>query len=77
MRSVTVAATLRAEIYFDDEAHSWHFRVPALNVVGGGTADRAAAVRECISAVEFALEGDPADIAVDARAFTVSVEPAA
>ena len=29
---------LRIELFFDDEAGNWHYRVPALHINGGGTA---------------------------------------
>lgn len=35
-----MGTTLRAEFHFDDEAGNWHFRVPALHIVGGGAARR-------------------------------------
>jgi hypothetical protein len=34
-------------------------RVPTLHVNGGGTATREDAERDCMSAIAFALEGDP------------------
>jgi hypothetical protein len=27
---------LRIELFFDDEAGTWHYRVPALHINGGG-----------------------------------------
>ncbi|MGI8813831.1 MAG: hypothetical protein ACR2G2_00660 [Pseudonocardia sp.] len=50
--------------------------MPALHIVGGGTATRELAEAECLDAIAFALEGDPRDYdtsteAVDLR---VSVE---
>jgi hypothetical protein len=33
-----MSITLRAEFFFDDEASTWHYRVPALHINGGGTA---------------------------------------
>lgn len=70
---------LRAEYYFDDEAANWHFRVPALHIVGGGVASRAGAEAECLAAIAFALEGDPAeyDGASEAVTYEVQVSPAA
>lgn len=32
-----MSITLRAEFYFDDEVNTWHYRVPALHINGGGT----------------------------------------
>lgn len=74
-----VSTTLRAEFLLDEETGTWHFRVPVLRIVGGGTPDRAEAERLCVEAVEFALEGDPAEYDPDAQAVTldVVVSPAA
>jgi hypothetical protein len=49
----------RVELFFDQEASNWHYRVPALHINGGGTPTRAEAERECLSTIAFALEGDP------------------
>jgi hypothetical protein len=70
---------LRVELFHDDEAGNWHYRVPALHINGGGTATREEAERDCLAAVEFALQGDPHDYDPDADAVTlqVSVAPAA
>lgn len=74
-----MSTTLRAEFYLDDEANNWHFRVPALKINGGGSATRGEAEREYMSAIAFALEGDPGDYDSDAQAMAleVSVVPAA
>jgi hypothetical protein len=74
-----VSITLRAEFFFDDEASTWHYRVPALHINGGGTPTREDAQRECMDAIAFALEGDPSeyDSETQAVAFEVSVAPAA
>ena len=50
---------LRVELFYDTEASNWHYRVPALHINGGGMATRADAERESLSAIAFALEGDP------------------
>jgi hypothetical protein len=70
---------LRVELFFDEEAGNWHYRVPALHINGGGSPTREGAARECLSAVAFALEGDPRDYDTEAEAVTldVSVAPAA
>ena len=70
---------LRVELFFDDEAGNWHYRVPALHINGGGTATRAEAEHECLSAIAFALEGDPEDYDPAAETVTpdVRVAPAA
>ena len=74
-----VMSALRVELFFDDEAGNWHYRVPALHINGGGTLTRQGAERECLSAIAFALEGDPRDYDGDAEAVTldVTVAPAA
>jgi hypothetical protein len=52
-------SALRVELFYDEEASNWHYRVPALHINGGGTSTRADAERECLSAIAFALESDP------------------
>jgi len=32
-----VRSALRVELFFDEEASNWHYRVPALHINGGGT----------------------------------------
>ena len=70
---------LRVELFHDDEAGNWHYRVPALHINGGGTATREEAERDSLAAIEFALQGDPHDYDTSAQALTVdvSVAPAA
>lgn len=72
-------SALRVELFFDQEAGNWHYRVPALHINGGGTTTRAEAERECLMAIAFALEGDPRDYDASAETvtFDVSVVPAA
>jgi hypothetical protein len=72
-------SALRVELFFDQEAGNWHYRVPALHINGGGTPTRADAERECLAAIAFALEGDPRDYDADAETvtFDVTVVPAA
>ncbi len=74
-----MSITLRAEFFFDDEANTWHYRVPALHINGGGLPTREDAQRECMDAIEFASEGDPSDYDSDTQAIAlaVSVTPAA
>ena len=69
----------RVELFFDDDARNWHYRVPALHINGGGTPTRAEAERECLSAISFALEGDPREYDRDAEtvSFDVCVAPVA
>lgn len=70
---------LRVELFHDDEAGNWHFRVPALHINGGGTATREEAEQQCREAIAFALQGDPHDYDPTAEIVTydVSVVPAA
>ena len=72
-------SALRVELFFDEEAGNWYYRVPALHINGGGTPTREDAERDCLSAIAFALEGDPRDYDTDAEtlAFDVNVAPAA
>jgi hypothetical protein len=72
-------SALRVELFFDEEASNWHYRVPTLHINGGGTVTREIAERECLSAIAFALEGDPQEYDRDAEAVTldVTVAPAA
>jgi hypothetical protein len=44
-------SALRVELFWDDEAGNWHYRVPALHINGGGTPTREAAEYECLSAI--------------------------
>jgi len=70
---------LRVELFYDDEADSWRFRVPALHINGGGAPTREEAKRDSLEAISFALQGDPRDFDSDAEAvaFDVTVAPAA
>jgi len=72
-------SALRVELFFDEEAGNWHYRVPALHTNGGGTPTRENAERDCLSAIAFALEGESRDYDTDAEAlaFDVNVAPAA
>lgn len=72
-------SALRVELFWDEEASNWHYRVPALHINGGGTATRQEAAEESLSAIAFALEGDPQDYDPSAEAVTldVTVAPAA
>jgi hypothetical protein len=74
-----MSTTLRAEFFFDDEANTWHYRVPVLHINGGGTPTREDAQRECLDAIAFTLEGNLSDYDSDtpAIALEVSVAPAA
>src|SRR5258708_27772761 len=40
--------TTRVELFHDDEAGNWHYRVPALHINGGGTATREEAEHHCL-----------------------------
>jgi hypothetical protein len=74
-----LSITLRAEFFFDEEANTWHYRVPALRINGGGMVTREDAQRECLDAIAFALAGDPSEYDSDTQAIAleVSVAPAA
>lgn len=74
-----MVSALRVELFFDDEARNWHYRVPALHINGGGSPFRADAERDCLEAIAFALEGDPCEFDPDSEAVTleVNVAPAA
>jgi hypothetical protein len=63
---------MRVELFHDEDAGNWHFRVPALRINGGGTSSRQEAQRLSIQAIAFALEGDPRDF--DSESETVAVE---
>ena len=69
-------SALRVELFFDEEAGNWHYRVPALHINGGGTSTREDAEQECLSAIAFALEGDPRDYDSDAETLTLDVNGA-
>jgi hypothetical protein len=68
-----VVSTLRVELFFDEEAGNWHYRVAALHITGGGSPTRAAAERDCLDAIAFALEGDPSEFDPDSEAVTLDV----
>lgn len=44
---------LRVELFWDEEAGNWHYRVPPPHINGGGTASREEAERESLSAIAF------------------------
>lgn len=67
---------LRIELFFDEEADNWHYRVPALHINGGGLPPRDDAQQDCLSAIAFALEGNPADYDPTAEALTLDVRVA-
>ena len=60
-------STLRVALFHDEEAGNWHYRVPALHINGGGTATRAQAEQDCLAAISFALQGDPATTTLTRR----------
>lgn len=64
---------MRAEFFFDDEAGTWGFRVPALHIIGGGDLTREKAEQHCMEAISFALEGDPSEYDSDTEAITLEV----
>jgi hypothetical protein len=70
---------LRVELFHDDEAGNWDFRAPTLHINGGSAATREEAERDCLAAINFALQRDPRDYDPSAETLTldVSVAPAA
>ena len=69
-------SALRVELFFDEEAGNWHYRVPALHINGGAPATREDAERDCLAAIGFALEGDPRDYDTDAETVVLDVNVA-
>jgi hypothetical protein len=45
-----VMSALRVELFFDDEAGNWHYRVPALHINGGGTLTQPDSEKRCLTA---------------------------
>ena len=41
-------SALRVELFFDQEANNWHYRVPALHINGGGAPTREEAEHDCL-----------------------------
>jgi hypothetical protein len=70
---ITCAPRWGAEFFFNDEANTWHYRVPALYINGGPTATREDAQRECMDAIAFAGEGDPSEYDSDTQAIALEV----
>jgi hypothetical protein len=54
-------SALRVELFHDDEAGNWHYRVPDLSINGGGAATRVEAEQECLAAIAFARPEHPGD----------------
>jgi hypothetical protein len=71
-------SVLNAELFYDDEARNWHYRVPELRINGGGMPTRAEAEQECRAAIAFARL-DLGDAGADAETirFELSVGPGA
>ena len=65
---------MRVELFHDDDAGNWHFRVPALRINGGGSATRREAERASMEAIAFALEGDPSEFDSDSETLNLSVK---
>jgi predicted RNase H-like HicB family nuclease len=53
-------ARIPVRIYFDNEVRTWHFHVPALEIVGGGQPTHDEARQAAAEAIAFALEFAPA-----------------
>jgi hypothetical protein len=64
---------LRIELFLDDEAGTWHYHVPALHINGGRLPSRHDAEQDCLPAIAFALEGNPADYDSTAETLTLDV----
>jgi hypothetical protein len=73
---MALMSLLRIELFFDDEVGNWHYRVPALHINGGGLPSRQEAEQDCLSAIGFALEGNPADYDPSAETITLDVKVA-
>jgi hypothetical protein len=56
---MAIRARIPVRIYFDDEAHNWHFHVPELHIVGGGQRTHDEARQPAAAAIAFALESEP------------------
>lgn len=54
-RQVEVSGYL-AELEYDPEVGTWHFRVPELHIVGGGQKNLEEAIRAAAEAIAFTLE---------------------
>lgn len=68
-------SALRVELFFEEEAGNWLPR-PGLHINGGGTTTREDAEHDALSAIAFALEGDPQDHDTDAESLTFDVNVA-
>jgi hypothetical protein len=64
------------ELFFDEEAGNWHYRVPAPHIDGGGTLTREDVERDALSTIALALEGDPRDYDTDAETLNLNVNVA-
>ena len=73
--TTAIPCALRVELFLDEEAGNWHYRVPTLHS-NGGTSTREDAERECLSAIASALEGDPQDYDTDVESLTFDVRVA-
>jgi hypothetical protein len=51
-------SNLRIQLYFDDEAHNWHFHVPELHIVGGGQTTVGEALKAVDEAIEFTVRNN-------------------
>jgi len=47
---------VRLMLFHDPEVENWGFRVPALQLVGGGCATREEALQHALDAISYALE---------------------
>src|SRR5437870_5495049 len=44
------------EVFFDDEAGTWGYSVPSLNIIGGGCRTKEDAIRQGEESIRFTLE---------------------
>jgi hypothetical protein len=72
-------SALRVELFFDEEASNWHYRVPALHINGGGTTTREDAEQDCCQPSRSRWRATPTTTTPMPRqlTFDVNVAPAA
>ena len=71
-------SALRVELFFDEEAGNWHYRVPALHINGGGTpTPRMPSATACPLSPSLWKATTDYDTDAETLAFDVTVAPAA
>jgi len=68
-------SALRVELFHDDDAGNWHYRVRELGISGGGTATRIEAEQECLAAIAFARPDPAGDSASETIEFVLVLGP--